>query len=245
VPQFHAVRLRRSLAVASFNMLWGVRPRSWEPFDAVGAARRLDADVLVLQESWRPDGEQSVAERVASELGYECYEVVLARGTLGPPRPKVVRAPDEGTGDWCLAVLTRVPIVRQEAHPIVSNRIDKAERSIIVTDVEVDDTVITVAGAHLMHMERGSLRLRGPLSRILPATDRPGVFAGDLNTWGVVAEWLLPGWRRAVRGRTWPSHRPHSQIDHILVTTAVEVVRGEVVPLVESDHLPVRAVLQF
>jgi endonuclease/exonuclease/phosphatase family metal-dependent hydrolase len=50
-----------------------------------------------------------------------------------------------------------------------------------------------------------------------------------------------------VRGRTWPSRRPHSQIDHILVRkdSGVVVLDSAVLPAVGSDHRPVRATLQF
>ena len=60
-------------------------------------------------------------------------------------------------------------------------------------------------------------------------------------------ESFLPGWRRTVRGRTWPAGRPHSQIDHILVRAAdgTEVLHSEVLPGVGSDHRPVRATLRF
>jgi endonuclease/exonuclease/phosphatase family metal-dependent hydrolase len=67
-----------------------------------------------------------------------------------------------------------------------------------------------------------------------------------MNMWGWCAERLAgPGWRRAVRGRTYPSPRPHSQTDHILANDAVRVVAAEVVPQVLSDHRPVRARLRF
>ena len=46
---------------------------------------------------------------------------------------------------------------------------------------------------------------------------------------------------RAVFGRTYPAHRPHSQIDHVLVNAHVEILGGEVLPACGSDHRPVRA----
>jgi len=47
-----------------------------------------------------------------------------------------------------------------------------------------------------------------------------------------------------VRGRTWPAHRPHSQIDHVLVRDDVAVVDGGVLGEVGSDHLPLRVTLR-
>jgi endonuclease/exonuclease/phosphatase family metal-dependent hydrolase len=55
---------------------------------------------------------------------------------------------------------------------------------------------------------------------------------------------LLPSWRRAVRGPTFPAHKAHSQIDHVLVRDNVTVLSGEVLPKTPSDHLPVRARLR-
>jgi endonuclease/exonuclease/phosphatase family metal-dependent hydrolase len=49
---------------------------------------------------------------------------------------------------------------------------------------------------------------------------------------------------RAVQGRTYPAHRPHSQIDHILVSPRLEVLESSVLDDMGSDHRAVRAVLR-
>jgi len=82
------------------------------------------------------------------------------------------------------------------------------------------------------------------LRRRLPPPDQRAVIVGDFNLWGPAVSALLPGWRRAVRGRTWPAHRPHSQIDHVLVRRDVEVVDAEVLDEVGSDHRPVRVTIR-
>jgi endonuclease/exonuclease/phosphatase family metal-dependent hydrolase len=71
------------------------------------------------------------------------------------------------------------------------------------------------------------------------------VIAGDHNFWGPGVVSYLRGWRRAVRGRTWPARFPHSQIDHILVNEHITSYRGEVLPDLGSDHRPVRATVTF
>ena len=72
------------VVVASYNVHGGVD--GWgRPFDVVAACRHIDADVLVLQESWSPDGSDSVAGRVARELGYAAVELTLARGRIVTP----------------------------------------------------------------------------------------------------------------------------------------------------------------
>jgi endonuclease/exonuclease/phosphatase family metal-dependent hydrolase len=112
--------------------------------------------------------------------------------------------------------------------------------------VDVAGEPFTVVGTHLPLLMSGSWRLAPAVRAALPGTGEAVAFAGDMNMWGWCAARLAGrGWRRAVRGRTYPAARPHSQTDHILVTPEVEVVRAEVVDRALSDHRPVRARLRF
>ena len=77
----------------------------------------------------------------------------------------------------------------------------------------------------------------------VPHADTAAVLAGDMNLWGPPLRHLLPGWRQAVKGRTWPAARPHSQIDHILVRGNVVAASSRILPDAGSDHRPVRAEL--
>ena len=85
-------------------------------------------------------------------------------------------------------------------------------------ELDVDGTPVDLVGMHLTsRLPYGPpIQLRR-LAPQLPPPGRPAVVAGDCNFWGPGVRAFLPGWRRAVRGRTWPASRPHSQIDHILV----------------------------
>jgi endonuclease/exonuclease/phosphatase family metal-dependent hydrolase len=85
------------LSVASFNVHGGVD--GWgRPFDVVEACRRLDADVLVLQETWIPFGAaegasrgvaeaapRGTAEEVGAALGYAVTSVPVAPARRYPP----------------------------------------------------------------------------------------------------------------------------------------------------------------
>lgn len=74
--------------MASFNVHGGVD--GWgRAFDVVAICRRLEADVLVLQEVWTPGGGEGVADQVAAELGYRATVVPMARAKMFPvpPRP--------------------------------------------------------------------------------------------------------------------------------------------------------------
>src|SRR5579875_3604587 len=72
------------LVVATFNVHGGID--GWgRPFDVVEACRALDADVLVLQETWSPAEGPALADTVAAALGYETVSRPMAPAVLYPP----------------------------------------------------------------------------------------------------------------------------------------------------------------
>jgi endonuclease/exonuclease/phosphatase family metal-dependent hydrolase len=260
------------LVVATFNIHAGVD--GWgRPFDVVASCEKLDADVLVLQEAWTPDGEEGLASCVAAALGYEAHEIPLADALLtGPPEDpgagwgprgggyaqtrhlRVAGAEELGhmgvlgqesealKGTWGVALLSRLPVRRVEAIGLGQLRKDHGKtRAVLVAEVEVGTSVVTVAGTHLAHFLHGSPLLVARLRQLLPRPSEAGVLVGDMNFWGPPLSLALPGWRRAVRARTYPSWRAHSQIDHIFVTKPVEVISGDSPAVGNSDHRPLRA----
>jgi endonuclease/exonuclease/phosphatase family metal-dependent hydrolase len=121
-----------------------------------------------------------------------------------------------------------------------------SERRVLHVELEVGNRLVDLVAIHLTsRLPHGPplqlLRLR----QLLPAAGRPSIVAGDCNFWGPPTSAILRGWRRAVRGRTWPAPRPHSQIDHILVRGNIDVADGRVLAPVGSDHLPIRAQLRL
>jgi endonuclease/exonuclease/phosphatase family metal-dependent hydrolase len=263
--------------VASFNVHAGVD--GWgRPFDVTAACRRLEADVLVVQEVWVPDDGPSMADTLARDLGATLVWQSLTTGRRGVPHPDAgprwaptrdarteanalyfdgerplpdrIRRADRyrvaQPGTWGLAVLSRLPVLTRETIDLGRLRGDRARRAAIVVEVLVGATPVVVAGTHMSHLVAGSPVQFSRLRREVAARvgDRPAVLAGDMNLWGPPTVALLPGWRRAVRGRTWPAWRPHSQPDHILVRGGIEVVEGSVVEEVGSDHRPLRALLR-
>jgi hypothetical protein len=91
-------------------------------------------------------------------------------------------------------------------------------RAAIVVDLTARACPCLVVGTHMSHLQYGSHRHYGALNRLLRTEARPdAVLLGDMNLWGPPVRAFLPGWHRAVKGRTWPAWNPHSQIDHILV----------------------------
>jgi endonuclease/exonuclease/phosphatase family metal-dependent hydrolase len=158
------------------------------------------------------------------------------------------RPPKFERGSWEIAVLSKLPVQASYTIDLGKLPTDHARRGAIVADIDVPgaSAPLRVVGTHLAHLSQGSPRHIAALRRTLNAmTPVPSVFAGDMNLWGPPLVLLLPGWSRAVRGRTWPTWlwRPIAQPDHILVRGPIKAEAGEVLPITESDHLPVRATL--
>ncbi len=153
------------------------------------------------------------------------------------------RAP---SGSWGIAVLSRVPVRAKREITLRHLPRDVPRRVGLAVDVELGPgQLLTVIGTHLGHLTHGSALQLADLRRGLPAPTEPALLGGDMNCWGPPLLAALPGWRRAVRGRTWPAWRPHSQLDHLLVTRPVRVLAGHVAPPIGSDHRPVVAVISL
>jgi endonuclease/exonuclease/phosphatase family metal-dependent hydrolase len=238
------------LTIASFNIHWGRGRKSdgWPEFDVVAACASFEADVIVLQESWAPDDGVAQHDAAAEALGMRAVVVPMARAVL-EPRPRLLSraasAERRGDGGWCLALLSRKPIRTTRIVPLPRLLLDPWSRFLLHAEIDVDGTNLTVVGTHYAHLEQGSPLHIPALRRGLPPTDRPAAFVGDMNMWGWTIDAMVPsGWRRVVRGKTWPASKPGHQIDHVLVTPSVELVRSEVLLGEGSDHLPIRARLR-
>jgi endonuclease/exonuclease/phosphatase family metal-dependent hydrolase len=149
-------------------------------------------------------------------------------------------------GSWGIAVLTREGLVVDDTRILHLPHLtrERVRRAAIVVDLTVEGHPISVVGTHMSHLQFGSHRHYALLRKRLHAEARPdAILLGDMNLWGPPVRAFLREWHRAVKGRTWPSQNPHSQIDHILVRGAVGIISGQVLPDAGSDHRPVRAEL--
>jgi endonuclease/exonuclease/phosphatase family metal-dependent hydrolase len=234
----------------------------------VGECRALDADVLVMQESWTPDdGGPSTAQLVAADLGYQVVaEVTLARGRRFGPLPssserwapwpsqvrKAFRLDDESwrsrtgprdrpfeRGAWGVGMLARVPVRSSEVIHLGQLRRDPARRAVIAATTDLGGREVSLFGTHMSHISHGSHAQYRRLGTLLPHPDHAAVLAGDMNLWGPPVNSFFPAWRRAVIARTWPARRPHSQLDHILITPPLSVVHARAAARSGSDHRPV------
>jgi endonuclease/exonuclease/phosphatase family metal-dependent hydrolase len=213
-------------------------------FDVAGVLRSFDADVLVLQEVWWPDDATAAVDVAAAERGATVQSALFGRG-VAEPWPHYAASP-RARGSIGIAVVSRLP-ARLVADLALGNAPDPApQRRVQHVALDVDGLGLDLVAVHLSSRlpYAPPMQLRA-LRRQLPPPERRAVIVGDFNLWGPAVSAMLPGWRRAVRGRTWPAHRPHSQIDHVLVRDDVEVVDAEVLDEVGSDHRPVRVTLRL
>jgi len=220
--------------------------RSNGAFDVAGALRGFDADVLVVQEGWWPDDGPGAVDVVAAERGASVHWASFGRGSVDPWPHFTSARSHRSCGRFGLAVMSRVPARIVEVIPVGDVPGDPASRRFALhVALDIGGHDLDLIAVHLSSRlpYASPIQLRN-LRRRLPALDRRAVIIGDFNLWGPAVIAMLPGWRRAVRGRTWPAHRPHSQIDHVLVRDDVEVVDGAVLGEVGSDHRPLRVTLR-
>jgi len=230
----------RPFTLASWNLFQGLHhsTRRTAQVDNDKVPRHLqslDADVLVLPEAWRYQNVHATwAEDIAEQLGYDLHQWI----SDSPSRAR-------DTVPWRMVMLTRIP-ARAVAPQVMSSYGSFGPRAIV--RVELAESGLTIAAAHLygIHLlaqrqprnwmnERAALRL---------ASRTNDVIAGDLNMWGPVVRRDTSPMTPAAKGRTFPSPRPHSQIDHVLVNSRVRVLDSEVLPDMGSDHRAIRTTLQ-
>lgn len=140
-------------------------------------------------------------------------------------------------GSWGIALLTTLPISDISVEYLPQLRRDKTRRAIIIANCEFEGRPFTAVAIHGAHLSHGSLKQYRFIDRRLNELSKhnPVVLAGDFNCWRPLLRAVLPGWRSAVRARTWPAWRPHSQIDHILLRGSWHATNGRSIRN-GSDH---------
>jgi endonuclease/exonuclease/phosphatase family metal-dependent hydrolase len=221
------------VTIASLNMHGGVSRRG-EPFDVEAACHHLKADVIALQETWRPVGQPDPLDAAARAFGAQVKHAGLAvRTDLASLRV----GPGTALGTWGLAVLTTLPVTGYEVVGLGKAPCDRIHRAAqVVTVTTPGGTALRVVNVHLTHRFTSPVQLRRLIRHLAGAG--PVVIVGDLNM-PRAATWAAAGHSRAVRGRTYPAHRPLVQLDHVLTGPGVTGVAGEVAQGVGSDHLPI------
>lgn len=227
-----------SISIASLNAHYGVGTDS-QPYDLVDACRSLDADVIALQEVWWPDGGGGWL-RDMRRAGYQLAELPQARAEVSPTLA-VNPHKGNGAGWWGIAIASRLPFANPLSIDIGKTPLDPVgRRSGLRVEVDVGSTApIAVTTFHATHYFPLAPLHHRRLARGLRGSTR-SVVCGDFNLWGPLAGLAFRGWQRPARGRSYPAHRPHSQIDHVFVTGDLVVEHAEVLSTVGSDHRPIR-----
>jgi endonuclease/exonuclease/phosphatase family metal-dependent hydrolase len=234
------------ISVASINLHCGLT-RDGAGYSVSDAVGELDADVVLVQENWRPGGDDSLARRAAAAHGYRgVIEFDLVADTsLADLRIIRGPVPDEN-GAWGLAILSRVPW--QEYATVSLDRAPRdlgGERFAQIVELPMGgNAVLRVVNTHLTYrLAYGPAQVRRLMAR-LAMRQMPTVIGGDLNMCRPTIALAAP-YRPAVSGRTWPAHRPIAQIDHLLVGPGVDVRDSTVTAELGSDHRAVRATVSL
>jgi endonuclease/exonuclease/phosphatase family metal-dependent hydrolase len=234
------VRDSTETILASLNTHGG-RGADGRPYDLGAACRQLNADVIVLQEVWRPRAGPDPVTEIAAALGAEpLWADLMPEADLR----SFGIADETARGRWGLATLTTVPVTGYQVTGLGQVAGDPIPRSaqLITMDLPGQEPM-RIVNTHLTYRLLSPVQLLR-LVRRLTADDIPTVIAGDLNMPGPVTG-LAAGYAPAVSGRTYPAHRPLVQLDHILASRRVAGCGGEVLPPAGSDHRAVRARLRL
>ena len=249
LPSASASDAARDFTVAAFNAHWGVGrhgPFHGVRFDVARIVRGFDADLVVVPETWRDENGVGTLDELRDE-GYHVDTVELMRMKRRPRRRNSARSSVPFAGTWELAVCSRFPVLDRRLIAMGVAPGDPAGlRHALALTVAIAGEPVELVGLHVsskvwrLAPVRHVLNLRKGLPE-----GGPQILAGDFNFWGPPLGAVLPGWRRAVHGRTFPSRHPHSQIDHVLVRGGLQVLGGDVLAQTPSDHRPIRARLQL
>lgn len=242
--------------MATYNVLHGLSVRTGHLDLAAAAAtiESLQADVVALQETDRAldrSGGVHQTAWLAERLG---MEHAFAPALLGDPETAwtTVGADDPGGPAYGVALLSRHPLRGVTRRPLPGGGPghrrtrptpsrpgwDREPRVLLAADVVTPDGPVRVATTHLSYLPwHGLVQLRAAVA----GAEGPTVLAGDFNLpVRVVRVALGRGWRHAGGAPTYPSVRPRTQPDQLVVHggwwgTATVGSPGA------SDHLPLVA----
>jgi endonuclease/exonuclease/phosphatase family metal-dependent hydrolase len=249
LPSASASEAGRDFTVAAFNAHWGIGRFGrfhGVRFDAARIVRSFGADLVVVSESWRDESGAGMLDALRDD-GYHVETTSLIQMRLRPRRRNSDRHAVPRFGAWELAVCSRFPVLDHRLIPMGAVRADSTgPRHALALTVAIDGVSVEMIGLHVSSKvwRLAAVTHVGNVRRGLVA-GRPQILAGDFNFWGPPLGLFLRDWDRAVRGRTYPSRRPHSQIDHVFVRGGIRVLGGEVLAETPSDHRPVRARLRL
>jgi endonuclease/exonuclease/phosphatase family metal-dependent hydrolase len=244
------------MRVATFNILNGRVPTDQhvDPAGLGAAVRRLDADVLALQEvdqNQHRSGFSDLTSVAAAAMGAPHHRFVAA--ITGSPGATWVAATGEeqpDTAAYGIALLSRYPVkgwqvIRLEPVPVrvpmrfrgrrLPYLVRDEPRAALVASIESPLGECTVVATHLSFIRWWNTR---QLRKVVHATadDRqPVILMGDLNM-GPEQAASTTGMRAMATHPTFPVDEPVEQIDHILARGSVQAGATGSPALPISDH---------
>jgi endonuclease/exonuclease/phosphatase family metal-dependent hydrolase len=250
----------RVLKVATWNIFGG---RVWDGSRVdldltLATLRRLDADVVAVQEVDRDQGRSHQADQarlLGEALGMDWRYAPALLGTPGSSegwRVAVPGDPDPGGPAYGIALLSRLPLGEVETVALPESRDEP--RVGLVAGLADGGRRLTVAGTHLSFVPGPNVGQLRALQHHLDERGGPRLLLGDLNLWWPAVRLLsLPGWRPLVHGGTFRNRPPGSpaplvQLDHVLAAGASAAVsaRGRrIVSGPASDHKAVLVELEW
>jgi endonuclease/exonuclease/phosphatase family metal-dependent hydrolase len=249
------------MRMATFNILHGrsVHDGSVELDRLIDSIKRLDADVLALQEvdcDQPRSGMADLTAVAAQIMGAVSHRFVAAiAGTPGATWMAATGDEQPGTATYGIALLSRYPadswqVVRLPRIPMRFPMYLPSPRKVLVVHEEPRAAMIahldtplgplTVANTHLSFVPGWNRVQLRSLARDLQGFPGPRVLMGDLNmTPPTPSRWT--GLRPLGEAETFPADEPSSQLDHILTDDrALRVDECGAPWLPVSDHRALR-----
>ncbi len=207
--------------------------------DVIAFLKTQNADIIALQEVVKYDDQEDTATQIAKSLGYS-YIYYKAFYTER-------HTPHYEMGN---AILSRFPIQTSQCH-FLSTMKEYQGNAATEPRIAVEATIegIKVFSVHLAYSENwksSEMRMQ-QIEKLSPLlqNDRT-VLMGDMNGGADLPEIqkISEILKNADANPITPTHREH-RIDHIFVSTDINVKNFEILDSKASDHLPITAILEI